>query len=195
MNKNIFFIVVLINCNLIFGEPQGWGVYLGGSVAKGTGEKFEATGIKEKRFMTFPDFGISRGVILNEIPIVLGGGFQNKGYKIEFGKNEKEEVIARYFEMWVMMQHPFGPVFAKAGFFTGMFIDGIKKKEYQFLDSTLLDDENLSPNKYGLDFGTKVGLEFPIATFSLSLEYIMGFKDQDETKLNNLSFSIRYYIN
>lgn len=168
-------------------ELPGWGVYVGGIMGSATMEEdaFEMSSV-----LAIPQLGISKGMSLAGIPLIVGAGLGKRAYgvKIEFFELEMDsEVKMNFLDLWATVPYPVGPLVAQAGVVYGHGLGS----GTQSIEGTDTDLEG----EFGdiTDFGLIFGANYPVTeSIGVGAGYYLGLKDNDGMKFNGILFNLGY---
>ena len=184
--KKVLLILTLPIC-LVLGQDQpelpGWGVYVGAGSYSATIEGVDADSVK--RATLFPSIGVTKGVMVGGLPLIVGAGYHQRGY---VGDSFFGETTMSYntLDLWATVPYPVGPVALSAGFIVGTFLNG--KLDLDGAEIDLEDD--MLPD--GLDYGLILGLGYPAGPVNLNLGYALGLADHDGGSFNGLLLNVGY---
>jgi len=67
-------------------EPQlpGWGIYVGGAFGGATSVDDLPDGHSIESRLIAPNIGVSKGMFLSGVPLIVGAGYHPRGYTYEF---------------------------------------------------------------------------------------------------------------
>jgi len=176
-------------------EPQlpGWGLYVGGAFSSAASVEDLTDGhTYESRFVA-PNIGISKGLFLGGIPLIVGAGYHPRGFTHEFSSNvdgSKQEADFQFdmVDFWATIPYPIGDrVILQGGFLAGTCIGA----------SVSGVDGAEDPDAEGeLDFGLLLGGGVAITEqIGANIGYYVGLAEFDEmAKFSGIVFNVGYYF-
>ena len=96
--------------------------------------------------------GVSKGVMLGGLPLFVGAGIGQRGFKIKASETDEETGMSmsmkvatsmNYLDAWVVMPYPVGPGLAWAGPAAGMFLNGKAKIDLEILGLSVSEEEDM----------------------------------------------------
>ncbi len=201
--KTMRTIVYAIILTISFGVPQdnsapqvpGWGIYIGGGLV-GVWDVEQDTDVK--MHSTLPNFGISKGLLLEDTPIIVGLGIHKRGFASGTQYDVDYEVIMNYLDFWVTIVKPVDQVnqdFLNIGVLIGTYVNGSVTAHEENVEVKVDLDEG--PD--GLDLALMIGIGLPLTVidngFALMCGGYLGFADHDGFKFNGLYLNLGYNFN
>ena len=175
-------------------EPQlpGLGFYIGGTFGGATSVDELPDGHSIESRLNLPNFGISKGLFLGGIPLVVGAGYHPRGYTYEFtspytGTKIEAETQIDMLDVWATVPYPINDrAILQAGFLLGTCLGGTQK-----IDD---DEQDIEDIEGELDYGIILGGGYAISeNIGVNLGYYIGLAEFDEMmKFNGLVFNVGY---
>ena len=142
--------------------------------------------------LNLPNFGISKGLFLGGIPLVVGAGYHPRGYTYEFtspymGTKIEAETQIDMLDVWATVPYPINDkAILQAGFLLGTCLGGTQK-----IDD---DEQDIEDIEGELDYGIILGGGYAISeNIGVNLGYYIGLAEFDEMmKFNGLVFNVGY---
>ena len=172
-------------------EPSlpGWGVYVGGAFGNATSVDDLPDGTNLESRLVLPNIGVSKGLMLGPVPLIVGFGYHPRGYT--YKRTGDYAVEADYqidmLDFWATVPYPVSDrAILQAGFLVGTCLGG---KVTIDGDDTDLEDIEGEP-----DFGIMLGGGFAITEqVGVNCAYYIGLAEfDDQTKFNGLIFNLGY---
>ncbi len=211
-------LTILLFTGLLFGQEQsipGWGFYGGMGMNNVKMSGSDADDLTPKA-LTGTLMGVSKGVVLGGIPLFVGAGLGQRGWKLEETETEDEsgfemsldvkgETSLNYLDVWMVMPYPFGPGLAWAGPSVGMFLNGKSKMDMkmemngvEIANESLDEDIESGPGDDKADYGIIIGYSYPLpimdGKLSLNGGYYLGLMDHDDITFNSIFAHISYRL-
>ena len=175
-------------------EPQlpGLGVYIGGTFGGATSVNDLPDGHTIGSRLNVPNVGISKGLFLGGIPLIVGAGYHPRGYTYEFtnsftGTKVESETQIDMLDVWATLPYPINDrAILQAGFLLGTCLGGTQK-----IDD---DEQDLEDIEGELDYGIILGGGYAITeNIGINIGYYIGLAEFDEMmKFNGLVFNVGY---
>jgi hypothetical protein len=175
-------------------EPQlpGWGIYVGGAFGSATSVDDLPDGHSIESRLIAPNIGVSKGMFLGGVPLIVGAGYHPRGYTYEFdnlftGSKTEVETQVNMLDVWASVPYPIGDrAILQAGFLLGTCLGGTQKIDDEEEDIDDIDGE--------LDYGIMLGGGFAITEqIGVNVGYYIGLAEFDEMmKFNGLIFNLGY---
>ncbi len=175
-------------------EPQlpGWGIYVGGTFGGATSVDELPDGHSIESRLNVPNIGISKGLFLGGIPLVVGAGYHPRGYTYEFtspymGTKIEAETQIDMLDVWATVPYPINDkAILQAGFLLGTCLGGTQK-----IDD---DEQDIEDIEGELDYGIILGGGYAISeNIGVNVGYYIGLAEFDEMmKFNGLVFNVGY---
>ena len=172
-------------------EPSlpGWGVYGGGAVGNAPAVAEQPDGPTLESRLVLPNIGVSKGLMLGPVPLIVGFGYLPRGYT--YKRTGDYAVEADYqidmLDFWATVPYPVSDrAILQAGFLVGTCLGG---KVTIDGDDTDLEDIEGEP-----DFGIMLGGGFAITEqVGVNCGYYIGLAEfDDQMKFNGLFFNLGY---
>ena len=188
--NNLFVILVLSSCFLIGQELPGWGVYTGGAICGVSSDNYDNV---EMQF-SLPNIGVTRGVMLSGLPLILGFGLHKRGYKLKTEFNEKLMDVS-FIDGFGLVPFPVGPTIIQGGLYVGTHAFG-NEKEKEFYQGEWAEEveKETSSNKFNIDFGVLFGISYPIGPTAIFLAYQLGLAEHfdERERYSGIHFNFGY---
>ena len=200
--KNIVTICIMISTFIVAQdttasvnqEPQlpGWGIYVGGAFGGATSVDDLPYGFSFESRLIAPNIGVSKGMFLGGIPLIVGAGYHPRGFTYRNTLNDgsiEGEVENTYdmFDLWATVPYPIGDrAIIQAGFLLGTCLGGTLNNEGE--------EEDIDDIEGELDYGIMLGGGFAITEqIGVNVGYYFGLAEFDEMmKFNGLIFNLGY---
>ena len=199
-------VTVLAVFSLTFAQDlPGWGFYGGMGMNNAKISDSEAPSPKPLMGMLA---GVSKGVMLGGMPLFVGAGLGQRGYKMEETETDEEtgilismsmkaEFSMNYFDAWIVMPYPVGPGMVWAGPIAGIFLNGKMKMEMEMdflgipISTSMEEDIDEGPDEP--EFGIILGGSYPLpimdGKLNLNAGYYLGLIEHDDTVTFNSIFA------
>ena len=195
-------LTILVICSLAFPQDlPGWSFYGGLGM---NNAKISESGAPSPKPLMGMLAGVSKGVMLGGMPLFVGAGIGQRGYKVEFSKSEtineideetgmeitgemsvsmKGKFSLNYLDAWVVMPYPVGPGMFWAGPGVGIFLNG-KAKGKMEMEMELLGipisqsesiNEDIEEGFDDLEFGLILGYSYPLPIMDGKLNLNAGY--------------------
>ena len=155
--------------------------------------------------------GVSKGVMLGGMPLFVGAGIGQRGFKIEESETDEETGMSmsmkvatsmNYLDAWVVMPYPVGPGLAWAGPTAGMFLNGKAKMEMEmdFLGIPISEsmEEDIDEGPDEPEFGIIIGYSYPLpimdGKLNLNGGYYLGLIEHDDITFNSMFAHLSYRL-
>ena len=172
-------------------EPSlpGWGVYVGGAFGNATSVDDLPDGTNLESRLVLPNIGVSKGLMLGPVPLIVGFGYHPRGYTYKGTGDYAVEADYQIdmLDFWATVPYPVSDrAILQAGFLVGTCLGG---KVTIDGDDTDLEDIEGEP-----DFGIMLGGGFAITEqVGVNCAYYIGLAEfDDQTKFNGLIFNLGY---
>ncbi|MDC0881855.1 outer membrane beta-barrel protein [Candidatus Marinimicrobia bacterium] len=172
-------------------EPSlpGWGVYVGGAFGNATAVDDLPDGTNLESRLVLPNIGVSKGLMLGSVPLIVGFGYHPRGYKYKATGDYAVEADYQIdmLDFWATVPYPVSDrAILQAGFLVGTCLGG---KVTIDGDDTDLEDIEGEP-----DFGIMLGGGFAITEqVGVNCGYYIGLAEfDDQMKFNGLIFNLGY---
>ena len=190
------FIVAQDTTASVSQEPQlpGWGIYVGGAFGSATSVDDLPDGHSLESRLIAPNIGVSKGMFLGGVPLIVGAGYHPRGYTYDaeivywagFQKIEAEYTY-HMLDVWASVPYPISNrSILQAGLLLGTCIGGTEKID---------DEENDIDDIEGeLDYGIILGGGFAITEhIGVNVGYYIGLAEFNDTQtFNGIIFNIGY---
>ena len=194
-------LMILVICSLAFPQDlPGWGFY--GGIGMNNAKISESGAPSPKPLMGMLA-GVSKGVMLGGMPLFVGAGIGQRGFKIEESETDEETGMSmsmkvatsmNYLDAWVVMPYPVGPGLAWAGPTAGMFLNGKAKMEMEmdFLGIPISEsmEEDIDEGPDEPEFGIIIGYSYPLpimdGKLNLNGGYYLGLIEHDNITFNSI---------
>ena len=177
-------------------EPQlpGWGIYVGGAFGSATSVDDLPNGHSLESRLIAPNIGVSKGMFLGGVPLIVGAGYHPRGYIYEFdnpftGSKTEVETQVNMLDVWASVPYPIGDrAILQAGFLLGTCLGGTQKTDDE--------EEDIEDIEGELDYGIMLGGGFAITEqIGVNVGYYIGLAEFDEmVKFNGMIFNLGYYF-
>ena len=202
-------LTVLFICSLALPQDlPGWGFYGGMGM---NNAKISESGAVSPKPLTGVLVGVSKGVMLGGMPLFVGAGLGQRGFKIEESQTDEETGMSmsmkvatsmNYLDAWVVMPYPVGPGLAWAGPTAGMFLNGKMKMkmEMDFLGIPISEsmEEDIDEGPDEPEFGIIIGYSYPLpimdGKLNLNGGYYLGLIEHDDITFNSMFAHISYRL-
>ena len=188
------FIVAQDTTASVSQEPQlpGWGIYVGGAFGSATSVDDLPDGHSIESRLIAPNIGVSKGMFLGGVPLIVGAGYHPRGYTYEFdntftGSKTEVETQVNMLDVWATVPYPIGDrAILQAGFLLGTCLGGTQKTDDE--------EEDIDDIEGELDYGIMLGGGFAITEqIGVNVGYYIGLAEFDEMmKFNGLIFNLGY---
>ena len=179
-------LTVLVVFSLAFAQDlPGWGFYggIGMNNAKISLSSFPST-----KPLTGILVGVSKGVMLGGMPLFVGAGLGQRGYK--FDQNGlKAELSMNFFDVWMVIPYPIGPAMVWAGPGFGLFLNGKRKMEMGPFSEEEDLDEGFDEPEFGIILGGSYPLPVMDGKLNLNAGYYLGLIEHDDALTFNSIFA------
>lgn len=200
---------MLVICSLALSqELPGWGFYGGMGMNNAKISESEAPSPKPLMGMLA---GVSKGVMLGGMPLFVGAGIGQRGYKIKESDTDEEtgmsmsmevELSMNYLDAWVVMPYPVGPGLAWAGPAAGMFLSGKMKMKMEFdllgIPISESGEEDIDEGPDEPEFGIIIGYSYPLPIMDGKLNLnggtYLGLIEHDNITFNSIFAHISYRL-
>ena len=202
-------LMILVICSLALPQDlPGWGFY--GGIGMNNAKISESGAPSPKPLMGMLA-GVSKGVMLGGMPLFVGAGIGQRGFKIEESETDEETGMSmsmkvatsmNYLDAWVVMPYPVGPGLAWAGPTAGMFLNGKAKMEMEmdFLGIPISEsmEEDIDEGPDEPEFGIIIGYSYPLpimdGKLNLNGGYYLGLIEHDDITFNSMFAHISYRL-
>ena len=202
-------LMILVICSLALPQDlPGWGFY--GGIGMNNAKISESGAPSPKPLMGMLA-GVSKGVMLGGMPLFVGAGIGQRGFKIEESETDEETGMSmsmkvatsmNYLDAWVVMPYPVGPGLAWAGPTAGMFLNGKMKMkmEMDFLGIPISEsmEEDIDEGPDEPEFGIIIGYSYPLpimdGKLNLNGGYYLGLIEHDDITFNSMFAHISYRL-
>ena len=202
-------LAILVICSLALPQDlPGWGFY--GGIGMNNAKISESGAPSPKPLMGMLA-GVSKGVMLGGMPLFVGAGIGQRGFKIEESETDEETGMSmsmkvatsmNYLDAWVVMPYPVGPGLAWAGPTAGMFLNGKMKMkmEMDFLGIPISEsmEEDIDEGPDEPEFGIIIGYSYPLpimdGKLNLNGGYYLGLIEHDDITFNSMFAHISYRL-
>ena len=202
-------LMILVICSLAFPQDlPGLGFY--GGIGMNNAKISESGAPSPKPLMGMLA-GVSKGVMLGGMPLFVGAGIGQRGFKIEESETDEETGMSmsmkvatsmNYLDAWVVMPYPVGPGLAWAGPTAGMFLNGKAKMEMEmdFLGIPISEsmEEDIDEGPDEPEFGIIIGYSYPLpimdGKLNLNGGYYLGLIEHDNITFNSIFAHISYRL-
>ena len=202
-------LMILVICSLALPQDlPGWGFY--GGIGMNNAKISESGAPSPKPLMGMLA-GVSKGVMLGGLPLFVGAGIGQRGFKIEESETDEETGMSmsmkvatsmNYLDAWVVMPYPVGPGLAWAGPTAGMFLNGKAKMEMEmdFLGIPISEsmEEDIDEGPDEPEFGIIIGYSYPLpimdGKLNLNGGYYLGLIEHDDITFNSMFAHISYRL-
>tara|TARA_B100000900_G_scaffold230938_1_gene196120 strand:- start:13 stop:624 length:612 start_codon:yes stop_codon:yes gene_type:complete len=188
------FIVAQDTTASVSQEPQlpGWGIYVGGAFGSATSVDDLPDGHSIESRLIAPNIGVSKGMFLGGVPLIVGAGYHPRGYTYELdnpftGSKTEVETQVNMLDVWASVPYPIGDrAILQAGFLLGTCLGGTQKTDDE--------EEDIDDIEGELDYGIMLGGGFAITQqIGVNVGYYFGLAEFDEMmKFNGLIFNLGY---
>jgi len=202
-------LAILVICSLALPQDlPGWGFY--GGIGMNNAKISESGAPSPKPLMGMLA-GVSKGVMLGGMPLFVGAGIGQRGFKIEESETDEETGMSmsmkvatsmNYLDAWVVMPYPVGPGLAWAGPTAGMFLNGKAKMEMEmdFLGIPISEsmEEDIDEGPDEPEFGIIIGYSYPLpimdGKLNLNGGYYLGLIEHDDITFNSMFAHLSYRL-
>ena len=202
-------LAILVICSLALPQDlPGWGFY--GGIGMNNAKISESGAPSPKPLMGMLA-GVSKGVMLGGLPLFVGAGIGQRGFKIEESETDEETGMSmsmkvatsmNYLDAWVVMPYPVGPGLAWAGPTAGMFLNGKAKMEMEmdFLGIPISEsmEEDIDEGPDEPEFGIIIGYSYPLpimdGKLNLNGGYYLGLIEHDDITFNSMFAHLSYRL-
>ena len=202
-------LMILVICSLALPQDlPGWGFY--GGIGMNNAKISESGAPSPKPLMGMLA-GVSKGVMLGGMPLFVGAGIGQRGFKIEESETDEETGMSmsmkvatsmNYLDAWVVMPYPVGPGLAWAGPTAGMFLNGKMKMkmEMDFLGIPISEsmEEDIDEGPDEPEFGIIIGYSYPLpimdGKLNLNGGYYLGLIEHDDITFNSMFAHLSYRL-
>ena len=202
-------LMILVICSLALPQDlPGWGFY--GGIGMNNAKISESGAPSPKPLMGML-VGVSKGVMLGGMPLFVGAGIGQRGFKIEESETDEETGMSmsmkvatsmNYLDAWVVMPYPVGPGLAWAGPTAGMFLNGKAKMEMEmdFLGIPISEsmEEDIDEGPDEPEFGIIIGYSYPLpimdGKLNLNGGYYLGLIEHDDITFNSMFAHLSYRL-
>lgn len=202
-------LMILVICSLALPQDlPGWGFY--GGIGMNNAKISESGAPSPKPLMGMLA-GVSKGVMLGGLPLFVGAGIGQRGFKIEESETDEETGMSmsmkvatsmNYLDAWVVMPYPVGPGLAWAGPTAGMFLNGKAKMEMEmdFLGIPISEsmEEDIDEGPDEPEFGIIIGYSYPLpimdGKLNLNGGYYLGLIEHDDITFNSMFAHLSYRL-
>ena len=202
-------LAILVICSLALPQDlPGWGFY--GGIGMNNAKISESGAPSPKPLMGMLA-GVSKGVMLGGLPLFVGAGIGQRGFKIEESETDEETGMSmsmkvatsmNYLDAWVVMPYPVGPGLAWAGPTAGMFLNGKAKMEMEmdFLGIPISEsmEEDIDEGPDEPEFGIIIGYSYPLpimdGKLNLNGGYYLGLIEHDDITFNSIFAHLSYRL-
>ena len=202
-------LMILVICSLALPQDlPGWGFY--GGIGMNNAKISESGAPSPKPLMGMLA-GVSKGVMLGGLPLFVGAGIGQRGFKIEESETDEETGMSmsmkvatsmNYLDAWVVMPYPVGPGLAWAGTTAGMFLNGKAKMEMEmdFLGIPISEsmEEDIDEGPDEPEFGIIIGYSYPLpimdGKLNLNGGYYLGLIEHDDITFNSMFAHLSYRL-
>ena len=202
-------LMILVICSLALPQDlPGWGFY--GGIGMNNAKISESGAPSPKPLMGMLA-GVSKGVMLGGMPLFVGAGIGQRGFKIEESETDEETGMSmsmkvatsmNYLDAWVVMPYPVGPGLAWAGPTAGMFLNGKAKMEMEmdFLGIPISEsmEEDIDEGPDEPEFGIIIGYSYPLpimdGKLNLNGGYYLGLIEHDDITFNSIFAHLSYRL-
>ena len=202
-------LMILVICSLALPQDlPGWGFY--GGIGMNNAKISESGAPSPKPLMGMLA-GVSKGVMLGGMPLFVGAGIGQRGFKIEESETDEETGMSmsmkvatsmNYLDAWVVMPYPVGPGLAWAGPTAGMFLNGKAKMEMEmdFLGIPISEsmEEDIDEGPDEPEFGIIIGYSYPLpimdGKLNLNGGYYLGLIEHDDITFNSMFAHLSYRL-
>ena len=202
-------LAILVICSLALPQDlPGWGFY--GGIGMNNAKVSESGAPSPKPLMGML-VGVSKGVMLGGMPLFVGAGIGQRGFKIEESETDEETGMSmsmkvatsmNYLDAWVVMPYPVGPGLAWAGPTAGMFLNGKAKMEMEmdFLGIPISEsmEEDIDEGPDEPEFGIIIGYSYPLpimdGKLNLNGGYYLGLIEHDDITFNSIFAHLSYRL-
>lgn len=204
-------LMILVICSLALPQDlPGWGFYGGIGMNNAKISESGAPPVSPKPLMGMLA-GVSKGVMLGGLPLFVGAGIGQRGFKIEESETDEETGMSmsmkvatsmNYLDAWVVMPYPVGPGLAWAGPTAGMFLNGKAKMEMEmdFLGIPISEsmEEDIDEGPDEPEFGIIIGYSYPLpimdGKLNLNGGYYLGLIEHDDITFNSMFAHLSYRL-
>ena len=198
-------LTVLFICSLALPQDlPGWGFYGGMGM---NNAKISESGAVSPKPLTGVLVGVSKGVMLGGMPLFVGAGLGQRGFKIEESQTDEETGMSmsmkvatsmNYLDAWVVMPYPVGPGLAWAGPAAGMFLNGKVKMDIDLLGLSISEEEDIDEGPDEPEFGIIIGYSYPLpimdGKLNLNGGYYLGLIEHDNITFNSIFAHLSYRL-
>lgn len=193
--KKILLIIALPFCMLLGqdeGQLPGWGVYVGGGMVGASGDSLTGDGVTVSSVLALPNIGVSKGVMLGGMPLMVGVGIHQRGYNLEVQDFLESSATINFVDVWAMMPYPVGPGTVNVGFLAGTFVSGKTNTKITFMGQTAEEEADIESDAFDLDYGIMAGYALPLGPVAVNMGYSYGLADHSGVSFNGLFFNVGY---
>ena len=198
-------LTILVMCSLAFPQDlPGWSFY--GGLGMNNAKMSESGAPSSKPLMGMLA-GVSKGVMLGGMPLFVGAGIGQRGFKIEESETDEATGMAmsmkvattmNYLDAWMVMPYPVGPGLAWAGPTAGMFLNGKAKNEVEILGLSVSEEEDMDEGPDEPEFGIIIGYSYPLpimdGKLNLNGGYYLGLIEHDGITFNSMFAHLSYRL-
>ena len=198
-------LTVLFICSLALPQDlPGWGFYGGMGM---NNAKISESGAVSPKPLTGVLVGVSKGVMLGGMPLFVGAGLGQRGFKIEESQTDEETGMSmsmkvatsmNYLDAWVVMPYPVGPGLAWAGPAAGMFLNGKVKMDIDLLGLSISEEEDIDEGPDEPEFGIIIGYSYPLpimdGKLNLNGGYYLGLIEHGDITFNSMFAHLSYRL-
>ena len=198
-------LTILVMCSLAFPQDlPGWSFY--GGLGMNNAKMSESGAPSSKPLMGMLA-GVSKGVMLGGMPLFVGAGIGQRGFKIEESETDEATGMAmsmkvattmNYLDAWMVMPYPVGPGLAWAGPTAGMFLNGKAKNEVEILGLSVSEEEDMDEGPDEPEFGIIIGYSHPLpimdGKLNLNGGYYLGLIEHDGITFNSMFAHLSYRL-
>ena len=198
-------LAILVICSLALPQDlPGWGFY--GGIGMNNAKVSESGAPSPKPLMGML-VGVSKGVMLGGMPLFVGAGIGQRGFKIEESETDEETGMSmsmkvatsmNYLDAWVVMPYPVGPGLAWAGPAAGMFLNGKVKMDIDLLGLSISAEEDIDEGPDEPEFGIIIGYSYPLpimdGKLNLNGGYYLGLIEHDNITFNSIFAHLSYRL-
>ena len=196
------FIVAQDTTASVSQEPQlpGWGIYVGGAFGGGTSVDDLPDGHSLESRLIAPNIGVSKGMFLGGVPLIVGAGIHPRGYTYKMahpmtGEDVESEAQANMVDVWASIPYPIGDrAILQAGLLFGTCLGGTTESLEFTPTGVNKSEEDITDVEGELDYGIMLGGGIAITEqIGINFGYYVGLAEFDEmVKFNGLIFNLGY---